>query len=50
LWHVLAGCFVGALVGSVLNFLISIQSVRLIQALDDLIAITVAYRSTPKAG
>ena len=41
---------IGALMGGVLNFIFSIQLVRLVQAFDDLIAIAAAYRGTPKAG
>jgi hypothetical protein len=46
----LVGLAVGVLIGGVLNFILSIQRVRMIQAFDDLIAIAAAYRGTPKAG
>jgi hypothetical protein len=37
----------GVLVGTVLNFIFSLQIMRLLKAFDDLKAITVAYRGAP---
>jgi len=47
-WHYLVLFAVGLLLGSILNLVILLPRVLLVRALDDLIAIAVALRGTPK--
>jgi hypothetical protein len=47
-WDFLIWLAVGLLLGSALNLVLSLPMLRLVRALDDLIAITVAFRGTPK--
>ncbi len=47
-WNSLIWLAVGLFLGSALNLVLSLPMLRLVRALDDLIAITVAFRGTPK--